>query len=208
LGSKSHPSQIALQKYLDEIQRILGPALREASAGLSIELVVGLPQGTDLLTGGRDLDNYLYPIVRRLGWRTFSSAWAAKRRGPSTIRIGSAHPVGLPYLEGWEFAGAEPLGSADKQQWKASLAEQLSSQARTAPPGPLEMQVCFRLGTHRDWAYLWKQAIDSLGPIVGEGSRPFHPQDDRIVRLGLHRVIDDSIGLRVKVGIWWRPTSA
>jgi hypothetical protein len=36
---------------------------------LSVELAVGLPGELSLTGGGRDLDNYLFPLAQRLGPR-------------------------------------------------------------------------------------------------------------------------------------------
>jgi hypothetical protein len=67
-----------------------------------------------------------------------------------------------------------------------------------------DLQICFRVSPKINWANLWKPAIDSLGPILGEGSKPFSPNDDRILRLALHRLVDSNIGFDVELGVWWR----
>jgi hypothetical protein len=78
-----------------------------------------------------------------------------------------------------------------------------------APPTPLtgaiSLDIEFRLSPARNWATLWKPAIDSLGPLLGvpDPRRPFTPNDDRIVRLGLHRSIDPSLGWDIELSIWW-----
>lgn len=45
-------------------------------------------------------------------------------------------------------------------------------------------------------AHLWKPTIAALGRLLGAGGtgKPWHPQDGRIVRLGLHRHPDDTLG--------------
>jgi hypothetical protein len=75
-----------------------------------------------------------------------------------------------------------------------------------APDGPLELQLALAVASRRNWAWLWKPAIDSLGAILGieNPRKPFSTRDDRIVRLALHRTIDDTLGNRVRVGVWWR----
>jgi hypothetical protein len=50
---------------------------------------------------------------------------------------------------------------------------------------------------------LWKPGIDALG--LAKPDRHFHPLDDRIVSLGLHRKIDDALGWDVVVEAWWGP---
>lgn len=56
-----------------------------------------------------------------------------------------------------------------------------------------------------NWVVLWKPSIDALGATVGEGPRPFHPLDDRIVRLALHRRVEARRPHRTSIGVWWRP---
>ena len=47
--------------------------------------------------GGRDLDNYLYPLVRRVGADRIAAAFARKLHQPgSTIAAGSATPIFEP----------------------------------------------------------------------------------------------------------------
>ena len=45
-----------------------------------------------------------------------------------------------------------------------------------------------------------------MGPVLGvaDARRPYHVNDDRIVDLELHRVVDDSLGDNIDVGLWWR----
>jgi hypothetical protein len=68
------------------------------------------------------------------------------------------------------------------------------------------MELAFRVGPGREWTNLWKPAIDALGGILGlAGTRPWHPRDDRITALSLHRTIDDALVHAVELGVWWRP---
>jgi len=57
-----------------------------------------------------------------------------------------------------------------------------------------------------NWSVLWKPTIDAVGAIVGEGLRPFHPLDDRIVRLAMHcaRV---RAPRQTSLAFWWRAVS-
>lgn len=44
-----------------------------------------------------------------------------------------------------------------------------------------------------------------MGPVLGEPRFPqkeFHPNDDRITELTLHRIVDDALDV-VNVGMWW-----
>jgi hypothetical protein len=65
--------------------------------------------------------------------------------------------------------------------------------------------VRFTVARARNWSNLWKPAIDALGPMLGipNPAKPFDPLDDRIVSLGLHRTVDDSVGWGVIVEAWW-----
>lgn len=206
--AKTAPSQLALGRYLDHVADLTRERLAELGAGaLSLELAVALPEGTHLLRGGYDLDNFLYPVVRRLGSHRFASAWVSKERGTvSTVRIGPAVLADPQELDTWSFASAETTASTSTAAWKRQIAEQIAPAARLAPDGPLEVQLAFAVAARRNWAWLWKPAIDALGAIVGadDPTRPFQTRDDRIVRLALHRAVDDSLRNRVRVGIWWR----
>lgn len=84
--------------------------------------------------------------------------------------------------------------------------EQIAIQSAPAPEGPVEMEIGFRVGPARNWAQLWKPAIDALDPILGRTrpDRAYHPRDDRLVRLGLHRLVDSAAGWMVEIGVWWR----
>jgi hypothetical protein len=81
-----------------------------------------------------------------------------------------------------------------------------STTLRILPPGPVDIHIAFRVGPHRNWANLWKPAIDALGGVLGvdNPARPFAPRDDRITELGLQHSIDPSLGHAVQVGVWWR----
>src|SRR6266702_1175467 len=61
------PGQIRLSTFLSHIEAEAEPLIAAINGRLSVELTVGLPESTPLTSGGRDLDNYLYPIAQRLG---------------------------------------------------------------------------------------------------------------------------------------------
>lgn len=152
------------------------------------------------------MDNYLYPLVRRIGAHRFHAVWAEKAYGGSSLAVGSTGPIQAPPAsEGWSFAGAVPASSAQSKRWKEELSSQFPQLDTGA--GPIAIHVAFRVSEKRNWSGLWKPAIDSLGGILGVEnlSQPFHPRDDRIVVLGLHRTIDEAMGWKVAVGAWWRP---
>lgn len=78
-----------------------------------------------------------------------------------------------------------------------------------AAEDPIALHLAFRVSPVRNWANLWKPAIDALGGILGLGAtgHPFHPLDDRVVDLGLQREIDPAIRHAVRVDIWWKPAT-
>lgn len=45
-----------------------------------------------------------------------------------------------------------------------------------------------------------------MGPLLGVSNpqRPYHLDDDRIVDLQLNRIVDNSLGHDVEVGMWWQ----
>ena len=53
---------------------------------------------------------------------------------------------------------------------------------------------------------LWKPTMDSMGPVLGYASQtnPYHPNDDRIVRLQMHKHLDKSLEYDVEITMWWR----
>ena len=200
-----HPDQTRLTTFLDHVES----RLREANAPsqpLALQLNVALAPRVDLLAA-HDLDNYLIPIVLRLGGDRVVSAWATKSRGgSSTIQIEAAREAALESLAGWKVAHASACGSASSRGWKRQIQDQVAGQCERAPDGPLEMQISYRVGLGRRWNNIWKQSIDALGPILGlvRQSNPFHPLDGRITRLGLHHTPAAGMGFDVGLGIWWR----
>lgn len=204
--SASHPAQIRLQTYLDEVEENLRPRLTGHSrCYLSME--IGLPVEIDILRH-YDLENYMTPLAHRLRDGTICLASAVKRiGGQSRISVGTVMPLNRPLGE-WRHVSAYCTGSYQKKEWKGRLRNSLLSQrVQAASAGPLEMHTAWRCDSdRRSWISLWKPTGDALGPIVGEPdpSRPFNPADDRIVSLDLHLTDDDRIGYDVEAGVWWR----
>jgi hypothetical protein len=209
--AKTAKSQIALAAYLDHVAELVRVRLNEiGDAPLAIDLRVGLPRSVSLTTGGYDLDNYLFPLARRLGAPRIASARASKSNGSvSTLRIGSAVRRHLNALEGWQYVSAETTVSTATAAWKRRIAQQVATVATPAPDGPLDVHLALAMSSRRSWASLWKPAIDALGAIVGveDPLRPFSTRDDRIVSLALHRTVDDALRNEVRLGVWWRRAS-
>src|SRR4051812_4779789 len=90
-NSRDHPDQVALRAYLDRVEAVIGTTL--VLDDISVALSIGLPPTAPIAGGGRDIDNYLLPIVRRLGMNRCVSAHGEKRHRP-TSAIGVALPEG------------------------------------------------------------------------------------------------------------------
>jgi hypothetical protein len=204
-----HPSQRALSAFLDSLEPLLQPALQQLTSPVALALDIGLPKATPLTSGGRDLDNYLFPIVARFGPGRFAAAFARKHHGRSTIGVGPAQLADDEPTGYWAHGSALLNASSDTAAWKQQLAAELaaSTNVRVLRPGPVAVHIAFRVGPHRNWANLWKPAIDALGGILGvhNPAKPFAPRDDRITNLGLQHSIDLRVGHAVQVDVWWRP---
>ena len=198
--SKTHPRQIALQQYLKTLETALH--LEPAAHGLAIALCVAMPESRSLTSGGGDLDNYLLPILRRLGHHRFAAAFATKRVGErSSIRVADAEPAGFTRQPDLTVH----LGPApDSRRWKETLRDYVGAPLARGD-GPVALDICFRVHPNRDWTALWKPSIDALGGLLGLASagNPFSSKDDRIVRLGLHRNVDDAVGWDIGLELWW-----
>jgi hypothetical protein len=143
-----HPSQLQLAQFLAEVDTVV--SLPTGGGPLALELVVGTPVGTPLDGGGRDLDNYLFPVVQHLGATRFTAVFGRKVRGASTLAVGAAMPVPAttpPQVR------VRLTGSYIEPGWKRSLREHLL-QAGVAPAaaGPVALDVAIITGVGRNWA--------------------------------------------------------
>ena len=205
--ARSHPAQQRMNKYLGDLESCFAPHLVSVVEPLYLQIEVVRPVGTDLLHH-YDLENYLTPVAQRLGGRRLVLACAEKRhaRGAndvSFVALGVARRAPAPV--GGAGYVVHLVGSYEKIGWKQSLRRQLlDCGAREAEPGPLAMHLAWRCRSGRNWVNLWKPAGDALGPILGEPNpnKPFHPRDDRIVRLGMH-LAEEVDGNDVEVAVWW-----
>ena len=198
-NKKSHPDQIRLAAYLDEVTAGLG---RLPDALLYLEVIVRVRKAEHLLRH-HDLENYLQPLIDRLGQQRFCYATARKQLNqPSEVRIGHAELLADPLPATWEhFECRTPSGV----QYKETLRNRLAACASLMPEGPLSVHLAWRCSETRNWSWLWKPTADSMGPVLGEPNpNPFHPSDDRITELHLHLTRDANIGHAVDVGMWWK----
>ena len=196
-----HPSQVKLRRFLAQVDAIGGPVLATVDGRVAVELIVGFSDGVSLLEGGHDLDNYLFPVAQRLGPARVAAIFGRKIHGPSSLAVGPAQP-GTAGASA-QFS-ARMAGSYERQQWKQQLRDRLAAQAARIASGPVGLDIALTTGQGRNWASLWKPVIDAFGPALGEDpTQPFHPHDDRIVRLGLHHTIDTGIAHDVIIDAWW-----
>jgi len=210
-NANTNPEQIALQRYLDDIEQELHPLPQVA--GLFLHMQIDVKEPVHLLHH-HDLDNYLYPVVQRLGASRFQLVSATKCvGGGSFLQIGSTKPVNCnPEREGWLFFQHD-TGSLSivKSSWKSSIRDRLKAQQiQELKPGAVELQLVWNCSPRRNWISLWKPTIDAMGPVLGESypQRQFYPNDDRIVSLALHLHTDNSIGWSVRIGMMWRAATA
>ena len=199
-----HPSQVRLGRFLDHVAAIVAPIISAQDNQIAVELVVGLPADVPLAAGGRDLDNYLFPVAQRLGPGRIAAMFGSKVHGPSTLAACPA--IAVAPTTAPQFS-ARISGSYERREWKEQLRGRLAlRQVGTLRlgRGPVRMDIAITTGAARNWANLWKPLIDSFGPILGEdSSRPFHPNDDRITSLGLHHGVETGLGHDVVIDAWW-----
>jgi hypothetical protein len=197
------PGQLRLAYFLTHVDATAAPMVAAAAGRLSVELIVGLPYEVSLTGGGRDLDNYLYPVAQRLGPPQVVAMFGRKIHGPSSLAVS---PAQLDTTMTSPQFSTRITGSYARKEWKETLrARLLQAQTAAAEPGPVAMNIAVTTGPGRNWASLWKPLIDSFGPVLGEDpGRPFNPHDDRILNLGLHHHINTGIGYDVIIDAWWQ----
>ena len=195
------PGQIRLGRFLDHAEALAAPAMAKGDGPFAVELTVGLADHLPLSGGGRDLDNYLFPLAQRLGAVRIAAMFGRKVHGSSLLSIGPAEPGdAMPA----QFS-ARLAGSYVRPEWKAGLRERLL-QAHSPVPGtgPVAIVISITTGPGRNWANVWKPLLDAFGPVLGEDPlRPFHPGDDRVTDLGLHHHVDAAVGHDVIVTASW-----
>jgi hypothetical protein len=203
--AKDHPDSQRLRAFVDDVLPRVRPFIQDGQS--AFELDVQLKSPIPLTRGGRDMDNYLFPIMARLDALRdrVVSVFGQKGRGEtSRLRAGPVYDAPPPGA-GWQFAGTQASGFAGSVAWRDAVSANLAPVSQAVPPGPLELQIAFR-GMRSSWHQDWKPTIDGLGAILGlEPDGRGHADDSRVTRLALHRMRDDSLGTNTLIGIWWRP---
>src|SRR3954447_4647159 len=191
-----HPEQLRLAQFLGHAEHVVRPSLARVEGPLALLLDVAVPDGTGLLDGYH-LTDYLFPLVHHLETSTdrrFMSAWATKSVGEqSSVMVGPATPVADPSLP-MEFEVATSAAS-ETSTYKKQIRDQLA-RALTLADGPVALELAFEVGPDRDWLTMWRPTIDSLDPLLGRTvpGQPWHPQQGRIVELGLHCRVEPQRG--------------
>jgi len=198
-------SQIALGEYLDHLEALVAGQIEGLAGPLALRLDVGLAADVDPLFE-HDLDNFLHPVISRLGGRRFVTAWATKAPGDrSYLRI--EPPVASASEPTWQrWPGRTRVSTAREREWKDQVKAALLGAAEL-PPGPVGVQVSLTVSPERSWPNLWKAAIDAMDPILGRSfpDDAYDPRDGRVVRLGIHVREDASVGSHVPFVIRARP---
>ncbi|HSH82976.1 MAG TPA: hypothetical protein VLA19_30960, partial [Herpetosiphonaceae bacterium] len=109
----------------------------------------------------------------------------------SSVRLEAARPAGEPDWPRYEV----PRSLGSEAPWKRTVRDAVS-RASVLADGPVALQLALTVGPLRSAPGMWKRSIDGLEPLLGRTypSREWNPLDGRIVRLGLHRAIDDRFG--------------
>jgi hypothetical protein len=202
---KEHTNQIRLKAYLKEVEEHFASVLT-GPGRLALNLIIDLKRA-DRLYRGNDVENYITPLVYSLGWRNFLYAQVEKRiGGGSRIEIGEAVRSAAPTVgKAWSGRIERNLAASDGK--RSIRLELLRAVESPSPPGPMAVHMAWRLPSSRNWVGLWKPTGDAMGPVVGESRYPgkeFHPDDDRITKLMLHRCVYDTLEPRVvDIGLWW-----
>ena len=169
-----------------------------------------MPETVKLLDH-HDLDNYLFPLSRRLMKNrnlALGSVWATKSAGvTSSIRCEPASAHAAPEVVDYR-ATIRTTASARTRAFKQQIRGQLAG-SHEMDAGPVSLEIAFAVGSRRNWINLWKPTIDALGGLLGwtRPDREWHPRDGRITELGLHRTILPALGTDVVIALAARSLS-
>ena len=156
------PGQVRLGDFLDQAEAAAAPMIAAVDGLLAVELSVGLRGELALTSGGRDLENYLFPLAQRLGPARIAAMFGRKVRGPSFLAVGLAqtdHVASSPQFS------AQIAGSYVREEWKVTLRERLLEVQPTVPAvGAIGMTIGITTGPDRNWTNIWKPLIDAFGP--------------------------------------------
>lgn len=203
-NKSTDPDQVRLRDYLEDTAQLVPPRLT-ASGPWALLLEVGLPATRDLVDMA-DLDNYAFPLATRLRNEDLVAVWCTKRHAEtSRVLAAPAHETTGPGTTYTVRTTASTSTTAYKEQVRSAVVD-----AAEIPTGPVQLQLAFVVGPHRNWLTLWKPTIDALDPLLGRTreDRDWHPKDGRITDLGLHVTVDASLGHDVLLSIAAAPAAA
>ena len=205
--ANSHPSQQRMRAYLAEIEAAFS-SLRLPPGRLFLHMDIDVKDPRRLVRH-HDVENYLTPIIYHLGHQRFVYVSGSKRvGGGSWMTVGCAVPRAESLnTPAWGHFACHAGRGAQEKRWKVGLRDALMAAGRTLlPPGPVEAHLVWRCSPSRNWVWLWKPTGDAMGPVLGSSHprNPFSPDDDRIVKLGLHLNSEPAMGHDVDVAMWWR----
>lgn len=157
------PAQVRLRPFLDDTEALLAASRIDDQWALRLD--VGRPTIRDLLDGA-DLDNYAFPLARRLDDPELVSVWCTKQHSKqSFVRIEAARETPPPSTDilvarTTDVSYTKP---AYKEQIRAAVAN-----ATELPAGrPVRLELAFIVGSGTKWWNLWKPTIDALDPLLG-----------------------------------------
>jgi hypothetical protein len=196
------PGQVRLGEFLDHTQAAAAPIFATVEGLLAVELNVGLRDELPLTGGGRDLDNYLFPLAQLRGPARIAAMFGRKVHRSSFLAVGHAQP---DHVASSPQFSTQIAGSYIRPEWKLNLRERLlQTQHAVLAVGAIGMTIGITTGPARNRANIWKPLIDAFGPVLGDNpERHFHPNDDRITSLGLHHSVNTAIGHDVIITAWW-----
>lgn len=205
-NASSNPAHIALQAYLDRLERLLHDHLPDLTTPVSLGLAVGVAPAEPLLKH-RDLDNYLAPIARRIhrtGRRIVSAHASKAHAAGSSIAVDIARPS-AEAGDGRVWV-ADLHVSYEKPAYKEAIRDTVSDGGEL-PDGPVAVEISFVVSPERNWLSLWKPTIDALGPLLGHapGAAEWNARDGRITQLALHCAYDPAQKWNVAIAISARP---
>jgi hypothetical protein len=199
-----HPDQVRLEEFLTHAYELVQHRLEQVPDPLVLGFDVGLQESTRRLESN-DLDNYLFPLAKRLSERSgreFASVWGSKRHASaSSICVAQVRPTTSRPPAECSFT-VRTNTSAQSTAYKQQIHDQFVGAVELGE-GAVSMQLSFSVGPRRNWLNLWKATIDALDPILGQTipQHPWHPRDGRIVELGLHHRLEPTLKNDVLISI-------
>ena len=203
-----HAAQARLVDYLTRLTGQVLP-LPSSPVPLFLHLHVQVPREANVLHG-YVLVTFLTPLfgVRWFTGSRFSLVIGTKgTETPSRLTIGLASSPSAS-RKGPAGCKATPSVAPASLEWVEELRRALSHAGSVPlPDGPIDLRVQLRCSPARNWVGLWKPAGDAMGPILGydHSRNPYHPRDDRLVRLEFHRQTDERLVSAVEVEYLWTP---